>query len=146
MSGVVQYDHTKDHLVKISDALNLQKVKILCGDPGDGVPNVLSDDDTFMAEPKKRQKNFGERKAWEIVLKYPDLMLWARENGLEKNYTRNNRMINLLSQIPEPIVEAGRAKYDSYVLPMEGLYLNLKTYFESRQMVQLSSRVEEFLS
>lgn len=26
------------------------------GDAGDGVPNILSDDDTFMADPKKRQK------------------------------------------------------------------------------------------
>ncbi len=29
---------------------------ICTGDAGDGVPNILSDDDTFMAEPKKRQK------------------------------------------------------------------------------------------
>lgn len=32
------------------------------GDGGDGIPNILSDDDTFMSDPKKRQKSLRKTK------------------------------------------------------------------------------------
>lgn len=84
---------------------------IVKGDGGDGIPNILSDDDTFV-NPDKRQKS--------IYAKH--LAVWESEGGIanpEKfcnsvdmlnRFTRNRTLIDL-TQIPGPIAESIKNTY-----------------------------------
>lgn len=59
--------------------------KIIYGDSGDGIPNILSDDDTFVT--KKRQKRITSA----FISKFN---LLSSESEVQKNYIRNTRLID----------------------------------------------------
>lgn len=83
---------------------------ILNGDPGDDVPNLLSDDNVFI-NSDKRQKRITKK----IVEKVKEIGIetFAIENNLIKNYERNRKMIELSSeQIPSNIVEEIKFQYN----------------------------------
>ena len=59
--------------------------KIIYGDSGDGIPNILSDDDTFVT--KKRQKR--------ITAAYlARFSVLSADSEVQKNYIRNTRLID----------------------------------------------------
>ena len=62
---------------------------ILKGCPGDGVPNVLSDDDTFIDETK-RQTPLSKKKR-EALLEDPR----ALGETIYRNYLRNEKLVSL---------------------------------------------------
>ena len=69
-------------------------MKIFEGDKGDGVPNVLSDDDTFVVDGK-RQKPLTKTRVSELLTMYR-----AKDWGdLSNNWVRNKTLIDL-SQMP----------------------------------------------
>lgn len=73
---------------------------IVKGDAGDGIPNILSDDDTFVNEV--RQKPITAKRLQEFVDKGID----ACKNDQERrNYSRNKSLVDF-SYIPEYIKEA----------------------------------------
>jgi hypothetical protein len=75
---------------------------ILKGDTSDGIPNVLSDDDTFVNE-NKRQKSCGDKKINEILSTGIEQMM-VDDALFRKNYERNQKMIVLSEQfIPERV-------------------------------------------
>lgn len=87
------------------------------GDTGDGVPNILSDDDTFMADPKKRQKSLRKDKLAE----------WKKHgiNGAEyfcpnaealDRFTRNRKLIDLRC-IPDELTTKIVESYEAAVAP-----------------------------
>jgi len=133
-----QYDHINFKNVKIDNAENVLKAKVLCGDPGDGIPNILSDSDTFVVK-KKRQKPFGEKKAWQHVIDN-DIDKFITENKLELNFKRNNRLINF-DCIPKQISEVILKRYVSYELPKEGT--QLQAYLHSKDLNAILARSRE---
>jgi 5'-3' exonuclease len=84
--------------------------KIIKGDSGDGIPNIKSDDDTFM-NPDKRQKGITEKFIAEIKERLANNDL----GPYERNYKRNESLISL-EKIPqkyrEQIIEAYEAQAD----------------------------------
>jgi len=73
---------------------------ILKGDSGDGVPNVLSDDDVFINQDK-RQKPLSKKKMNEIIKDLSDgELLYAA--SWYRNYSRNKKLIDL-SETPNEI-------------------------------------------
>jgi len=73
---------------------------ILKGDSGDGVPNVLSDDDVFINQDK-RQKPLSKKKMDEIIKDISDgELLYAA--SWYRNYSRNKKLIDL-SETPNEI-------------------------------------------
>ena len=68
---------------------------ILKGDAGDGVPNVLSDDDVFVNE-NKRQKPLSKKKMHEIIndISHEDEHT-ACHASWYRNYSRNKKLIDL---------------------------------------------------
>jgi hypothetical protein len=73
---------------------------ILKGDAGDGVPNVLSDDDVFVNE-EKRQKPLSKKKMDTIIKDISDgELLYAA--SWYRNYSRNKKLIDL-AETPEAI-------------------------------------------
>jgi len=134
-----QYDHINYNPMRIENPEKVLKVKVLCGDAGDGIPNVLSDDDTFVTEGK-RQSRFGEKKAWQHVID-DDIDKFICENKLEINYKRNNRLINF-DYIPKQIQDAILQKFVTYQVTKN--VDQLAAYFNGKNMEQMLNRTQEF--
>ena len=114
--------------------------KILKGDTGDGVPNVMSDDDTFVTEGK-RQNKLSKKKMEEIVEDLADgELLYAA--SWYRNYQRNETLIDL-DKTPEDLKfkivsefnEQDPSKNKGMVFP----------YLINKNMKMLIESVEEFI-
>lgn len=103
---------------------------IILGDKGDGVPNVLSDDDTFVEG--KRQQPISRRKMDE----------WITNRSLNntRGYKRNETLINL-DMIPKDIQEA-------IVFQLEfattGSRAHLLEYFMKNKLKLLTNHIQDF--
>lgn len=94
--NVKQYSSIKDEYLTVLNPKIFLCEKILRGDSGDGIPNFLSDDNTFVV-PEKRQKRLTEKK----LNIYLEKNILEYDNNLLKNYKRNQQLIDLLNFIPE---------------------------------------------
>jgi hypothetical protein len=101
---VKQYDPVRKKWISHNDPRKFLFEHILKGDQGDGVPNVLSDDDTFVAN--KRQRPLTQKKI-EAVYNQGIMFL---DKELEKNFKRNKQLVDL-SMIPENIRKQVLDKY-----------------------------------
>jgi hypothetical protein len=111
---------------------------IMRGDAGDGIPNVLSRDDTFMVEGLK-QTPLRQTRIDEWLEKSDDLKS-AMSEDLYRNYQRNKTLIDL-NEIPQHIQESIINKYDDQKLPMKMKVLN---YLIKKRCTNLIECVEEF--
>ena len=111
---------------------------IMRGDAGDGIPNVLSSDDTFMVEGLK-QTPLRQTRIDEWLEKSDDLKA-AMPEDLYRNYQRNKTLIDL-NEIPQHIQESIINKYDDQKLPMKMKVLN---YLIKKRCTNLIECVEEF--
>lgn len=105
--NVSQYAPVKNKILNEKHPHHYLVEHILRGDSGDGIPNILSDDDTFVTE--KRQKPLSKKKIGEILngarlsRSRIDHIFTDEER---RNWQRNQRLIELSSQmIPEQVVE-----------------------------------------
>lgn len=95
--NVSQYSPLTKKLIK-EDNPRLQLAEmILTGDSGDGVPNVLSDDDTLIVEGKRQ--NVLSKKKKETLLEDPK----ALGEAVYRNWIRNQKMIDLTETTACPI-------------------------------------------
>jgi len=101
-NNVKQYNPvTKKFVTRKKDEINKVLLEKICtGDSGDGIPNILSDDDTFVHE-NKRQKPFRKVRL-DSFFKYG---VDACENQNERrNFQRNEALISY-EKIPQEIQE-----------------------------------------
>ena len=111
--------------------------KVIKGDTGDGVPNILSGDDVFITEGV-RQKPITKKK----------LDSWRDQNpkdfcGTEeilRNYYRNEQLVDL-SKIPETICIN---IVNNYTGQSSGDRSQLMNYFVSKRLKNLMEYIEEF--
>ena len=83
--NVTQYSPVQKMFLVESNPVLFLREKIIYGDSGDGIPNILSDDDTFVAG---RRQNRVTAKFLEAFNEYKtDVSYYQR-------YDRNNRLIN----------------------------------------------------
>lgn len=111
--NVRQYNMIDDKWVICEDPKIELKNKVLSGDTGDDVPNVLSDDDVFINE-NKRQKALGPKKLaewehWNLlhIIKHISNEPKYKDVDIKSNVIRNNTLINLQctpKEIQEDIV------------------------------------------
>lgn len=87
----------KKPVVEDNPRVNLME-KILTGDAGDGVPNVLSDDNVFV-EGRRQTPLSAKKKA--ILMENPE----ALGEEVYRNFQRNQRLIDLRSTPPAVIEE-----------------------------------------
>ena len=111
---------------------------IMRGDVGDGIPNILSKDNTLITEGAKqtplRQTRIDD---W---LERSDDLKSAMPEETYRNYQRNKTLIDL-TKIPESIQESIINKYDNQKLPMRMKVLN---YLIKKRCNNLIESVEEF--
>lgn len=111
-SNVYQYSPTTKKLLVEKNPQKFLMEKVCRGCTGDGVPNILSDDDTFV-NPDKRQPPIRANKIEEWFGSYKNgTMESALSSEHFKNYKRNEKCIDL-SQIPEEIIEKIMMEYNN---------------------------------
>ena len=136
-SNVFQFSPlTKKHIVcEEPDTFLVEH--IIKGDASDGIPNILSDDDTFVVEGK-RQKSCGKLKIEGYRVAYE--MGEMYDHNIQKNWIRNEKMINF-EYIPENIRKSIIEEYEKEIT---GSRNGLLDYFINNKLKQLISHIEEF--
>lgn len=136
--GVEQYSPTTKNKVVCKDPVATLNEHIIRGDSGDGVPNVLSEDDCFIVDGK-RQKPITAKRLAELQESLGSDNLFFDEN-IRKNWERNKTLIDL-SKIP-PDVEA--AILNKWEEPHDSSRSKLINYFMEHRLKNLMECVDEF--
>ena len=89
-AGVTQYSPIQKRFLKCDDPEQFLKEHIMRGDKGDGVPNFLSADDTFVTD--SRQTPLSKKKVEQWIDLDPEIFCTT---NMLKNYARNQLMVDL---------------------------------------------------
>jgi len=110
--------------------------KLIKGDVGDGVPNIMSDDNVFIDEGR-RQKPITKKKieAWFDL--EPEMFC---DNEMLRNLNRNKQLIDL-SEVPESICINITKQFEKTQV---GDRKRLLTYFVTHKLKNLTENLSEF--
>ena len=106
---------------------------IISGDTGDGVPNVLSQDDVFVSGMRQRPLSKKERE----VIKDP---LVANDDEVDRNLQRNRSLIDL-TYIPNEYKNQILHEFDNVEVASRGGLLN---YFIKNRLMDLEESIGDF--
>lgn len=109
---VHQFDPRSKKLLTSSDPKSDLLEKIIRGDSGDGIPNILSDDDTFM-NPDKRQSPLRANKLRELIGEFSSNHPTVSTTE-QRNFDRNKKLIDF-SQIPDDLFKEIDAAQDAQI-------------------------------
>lgn len=109
---------------------------IMRGDSSDGIPNVLSDDDTFM-NPDKRQKRLTAKVVNQIQ---EDTAFGEVPRGVERNWDRNQSLVDF-ERVPDWINEDIKREWEK---PVVGHRSKIFNYFVKNKLKNLMENIEEF--
>ena len=132
---VSQYSPMQKKYVNGIDPTTYIKEHILKGDRGDGVPNFLSPDNTFVDELRQRPMSKRKLEAW-IDLEPSD---YCNEEMM-RNYQRNRTLIDL-SYIPDDIKEKCT---QTFLDAPEGSRKHLLNYFIKKKLKSLMENIGDF--
>ena len=136
-NNVKQFSPIQKKFVKDDNPRTYLFNHIMKGDTGDGVPNVLSDDDTFVSD--KKQTPLRKTRIAEWLENSEDLRSVMPEE-IFRNYQRNKKLIDL-TEVPETIQESIIYNYNEQKVAMKMRVLN---YLIKKRCNQLIEVVEEF--
>ena len=131
-ANVKQYDPTRKRWISHSNPNQYLAEHILKGDAGDGVPNVLSPDNTFVMGIRQRPVTKKRMLDWQDINKMDD--------EVKRNYFRNKSMIDL-TQVPAVIKEEILEKYEAENTKDRSQLLN---YFIKNKLRNLMESISEF--
>jgi 5'-3' exonuclease len=131
--SVKQYNPTQKKFLISENPLDELKQKIITGDKGDGIPNILSPSDTFVREI--RQKVMTEAK----LTKFMSEHYTEYDENSKIGFTRNQTLIDLRN-IPGEIQSEIINNYEETV-PVKGKLLD---YFIANKLFNLMEVIEEF--
>ncbi len=138
-NNVYQWSPTKNDFVTCKvDPKDKLFEHIIKGDKGDGVPNVLSDDDTIV--DGRRQKPIQTKKlnAWKI-----DPTSMPHDSAFITNFERNQTLIDL-SKIPDDIKDKIQSVFLNKTLQTENAKEKIKKYFQQHNLNNMIEVIEEF--
>ena len=133
-SNVQQYSPILKKYVNGHDPDTYIKEHILKGDTSDGVPNVLSPDNTFV--DGLRQRPLGKKK----IENWLDIDIDDLQDEVKRNYQRNDKLINL-DRIPEELEK--EIMVDFCEAPC-GDRSKLLNYFIQSRLKNLTETIGEF--
>lgn len=116
--NITQFDPVRRKFVCADSeqgALADLKMKIIRGDTGDGIPNILTEDDVFLT-PGKRSKPIRTKKAEKWIRQDPKVFC---DEEMMQHYRRNQTLIDF-ECIPENIEIKILESYHTYKSPVEG--------------------------
>ena len=134
-SDVEQYSISQKRFIKEQLPIIELKRKIICGDRGDGIPSILSSDDTFVNGV--RQKPITQNKLIDWLNKSPEE--FCNEEML-RNYSRNQLLIDF-DYIPVEIKQEILTTYKNTKGKSKNVFLN---YLISRKLPHLISEINDF--
>ena len=132
-ANVVQFDPIRKKWIKHTDPHKFLFEHICKGDQGDGIPNILSDDNTFVSD--KRQKPMTQKKMDILFNSTMDV-----EHPNYRNFIRNKQLVDL-SEIPTYI---RTAVIDKYKEPKTIGKSKLVNYFIEHKLKNLMEHIGEF--
>ena len=132
---VSQYSPMQKKFINGVDPTTYIKEHILKGDRGDGVPNFLSPDNTFVDELRQRPLSKRKLEAW-VDLEPSD---YCNEEMM-RNYHRNRTLIDL-SYIPDDIKEKCT---QTFLDAPEGSRKHLLNYFIKKKLKSLMENIGDF--
>lgn len=132
--SVKQYDPIRKKYIGHQNPDQFLKEHIIIGDRSDGIPNILSPDNTFV--DNIRQKPLTKQR----IQYYMDIdPRGLVDINIKKNYERNEVLIDL-KQIPKPIKTSITEKYNNYK-PAKPDFIN---YFMKNKMRNLIEYAHDF--
>ena len=132
--NVKQYSPILKKLVNGSNPETYIKEHILKGDTGDGVPNVLSPDNTFT--DGLRQRPLGKKK----IEAWLDMDISEFKDEVKRNYQRNEKLIDL-SKIPNELENEILTEFRG---APHGDRSKLLNYFIKSRLKNLTETIGEF--
>jgi len=133
--NVHQYSPNTKKWIVDDNPLQTLKEHIIRGDASDGVPNILSDDDTLVSE--RRQKQIFKKKVNEWLPQKPNEFC---DSFMLRNYKRNEKLIDL-SKIPNDLYSKIVTLYNE---DKSSSRSRLMTYFMTHNLRELSGQISEF--
>lgn len=134
-ANIKQYDPTRKKFISHKSPELYIKEHILRGDAGDGVPNFLSHDSTFV--DGSRQRPISSKKLQEWLKQKPEE--FCDEQTL-RNYNRNKMLIDL-NNIPSDIKEKVRESYKNQEGKRNDKLFN---YFITMRLKNLMEHINDF--
>jgi len=131
--NVQQYSPMKRSIIKCESPERFLFEHIIKGDTSDGIPNILSDDNTFVFEGK-RQKPLSSKK----------LLTWKTFSDIPQQYERNidrNRMLVDLAYIP---IDVENSILEEYKVPPVGERKKIFDYFVDKRLKNLMDNIQDF--
>ena len=134
--NIRQYSPMQKKFVDSESAERSLHEKIVRGDVGDGIPNIMSDDNVFVDEGR-RQKPVTKKKvdAWYDL--DPDMYCTAE---MLRNYKRNKQLVDL-GEVPESIRINITKQFETTQV---GERSRLLTYFVNHRLKNLTENLSEF--
>ena len=136
-SNVKQFSPIQKKMVANENPITYLWNHIFRGDTGDGVPNVLSTDDTFISEAKQTPLRQTKIDDW---IHNAERLRDVMPEEIYRNYQRNKRLIDL-TQIPEDIQQNIINNFNEQKPAMKMKVLN---YLIKKRCNNLIEVVEEF--
>ena len=139
-SNVKQYSPIQKRFLKTDNPKKFLQEHIMRGDKGDGVPNFLSADDTFVNNGE-RQKPISKRNIAEWV-KHDNPEIFCDYKML-RGYKRNQQLVDL-SFVPNELQDEIRECYDNYTDEGDEKRKYLIGYFMEKRLKNLMEHLDEF--
>lgn len=132
-SNINQYSPVKKKMIKISEPAEAVLLEhIIAGDKGDGVPNILSDDDCFVAG--KRQKPIRKVLLAEWKTMQPEEFITG---DMASGYVRNKQLVDL-SMTPQDIKDAIIQSYEKQLNKDKSQLLNYFIKYKLKGMIDVA--------
>ena len=131
---VRQFSPMKQKMLNGIDPIMYLKEHIIRGDKGDGIPNILSDDDCIVNGV--RQKSISKKK----IVKWLDQDPHDFNDEMKRGWIRNKILIDF-DLIPEPITTAILKQYNEEKKYQQGQLIN---YFIKNRLKYLMENMGDF--
>jgi alkyl hydroperoxide reductase subunit AhpC len=133
--NIRQYNPVLKKFITCNDPDKFLAEHILKGDAGDGIPNILSDDNCFVLG--SRQKPMTQKKMDDLIALGLDGKF---DHTNFRNYMRNKQLIDL-TQVPEDIKLKVLESYDAQANKKSS---NLLNYFIANRLKNLTESIQDF--
>jgi len=133
-ANVDQYSPVGKQFIRIPNPDRFLKEHIIKGDRGDGIPNFLSDDDTFASGGRQKPIKSANFVDWSDMAPED----FCTEKMLA-GYMRNKQLIDL-DCIPQDVQDAINEEFDT----VDVHYGNLLNYFIKHKLKNLTEHIGEF--